>query len=379
MQPFTIAVPEATLTDLGERLARTRLPGALLGAGWRHGTSQDYLAGLLAHWRDSYDWRAHEAALNAMPQYRATVNGLDLHFVHARGKGPNPVPLLFNHGWGGSFWEVHKIIGPLTDPAAHGGDPADSFDVIAPSLPGFGFSPDPARPGVNGAVIADAFQALMRTLGYPRFGVQGGDWGSRIASTLAFRHPSSVVGLHLNLALMTPYLGPESPPLTKAERKYIAEVERWQQSEGAYLAVHSTKPQSLAYGLNDSPAGLAGWLLDKFHAFSDCDGDLSRAFTMDELITNLMIYWTTGTIGSSLRLYAEGAAESTDFGPTDRITPPTALARFPAEIFQPPREWLDRLYNLTRLTDMPRGGHFAAVEQPDLLVADLRAFFRQFR
>ncbi len=379
VQPFRIEIAEDVLDDLGQRLARSRFPRAVPGAGWRYGTDVDYLRELVAYWRNDYDWRAAEASLNAMPQFTARVNDLDLHFVHAPGVGPAPLPLLFSHGWGGSFWEVHKILGPLTDPAAYGGDPADAFDVVAPSLPGFGFSADPARTGVHGAVIADAYASLMDLLGYRGFGLQGGDWGARVVSTLAHRHPARVVGLHLNLALLTPYLGPGSAPLSRAERLFIAEVQQWQQAAGAYLAVQNATPQSLAYGLDDSPVGLAGWLLDKFRAFSDCDGDLEKSFTRDELLTNLMIYWVTGTAGSSLRLYHEGVSEGLKFGPGDRIAVPTAVADFPAEIFHPPREWVERLYDVRRFTTMPRGGHFAAVEAPELLVEDIRAFYRPLR
>jgi pimeloyl-ACP methyl ester carboxylesterase len=378
--PYRIDVAEEVLADLRDRLTRARLSRAVPGSGWQDGTDAGYLAEFVAYWRDGYDWRRAEAALNTMPQYTARAGGLDLHFVHAPGRGPAPLPLLFSHGWGGSFFEVHKILGPLTDPGAYGGDPADAFEVVAPSLPGFGFSPDPGRAGVHGGVIAEAYAELMtEVLGHRRFGLQGGDWGSRIVSTVAHRFPRRVAGLHLNLALLTPYLGPGVAPLTRAERLFVAEVERWQQGAGAYLAVHNSSPQSLAFGLDDSPVGLAGWLLDKFRAFSDCGGDLEKSFSRDELITNLMIYWVTRTAGSSLRLYAEGVRENLSFGPGERIAVPTAIADFPAEIFHPPREWVERLYDVRRFTTMPRGGHFAALEQPELLVEDIRAFFRPLR
>ncbi|OLF09112.1 hypothetical protein BLA60_21270 [Actinophytocola xinjiangensis] len=372
--PFTIAVDQSVLDDLRHRLTHTRLPSTVAGSGWRYGTDVEYLRDLVDHWLHRYDWRAAERALNTMPQYTADINGTPLHYVHARGKGPAPLPLLFSHGWADSFWSVHKIIGPLTDPAAHGGDPADAFDVVAPSLPGFGFSPDPARTGVDGAHVADLLATLMNTLGYPRYGLQGGDWGSRLVSTLAHRHPSAALGLHLNLCLLMPDLGASSTPLTPAERRYVATLQQWQATEGAYLAVQNTKPQSLAVGLNDSPAGLAAWILQGFHAYSD--GGLDKAFTKDELLTNLMIYWVTGTVNSSMRLYYEGERENMRY---PRIETPTAFANFPAEMFRPPREWAERLYNVQRWTNLPRGGHFAAVEAPELLVEDLRAFFRPLR
>jgi pimeloyl-ACP methyl ester carboxylesterase len=375
--PFTIDVPQPVLDDLRERLARTRLPSAVPGSGWAHGVDVEYLRELVDHWLHRYDWRAAERDLNRMPQRMTTVDGVPLHFVHAEGRGPAPLPLLFSHGWADSFWSVHKIIGPLADPAAHGGDPADAFHVVAPSLPGFAFSGDPGRAGINGAVTADLFTSLMRDqLGYRRFGLQGGDWGSRLVSTLAHRHPDAAVGLHLNLCLLMPDLGPTSAPLTPAERRHVAALQKWQATEGAYLAVQNTKPQALAVGLNDSPAGLAGWLLQGFRTYSDCGGDLDKAFTKDELITNLMIYWVTGTVNSSMRLYYEGEREDMRY---PRITTPTAFANFPAEMFAPPREWAERIYDVRRWTDFPRGGHFAAVEEPELLVEDIRAFYRPLR
>jgi pimeloyl-ACP methyl ester carboxylesterase len=377
MKPFTIDVDQSVVDDLRARLARTRLPASVPGSGWRYGTSVEYLRDLIDHWLHRYSWRAAEASLNRMPQFTADVDDVRLHFVHAKGNGPAPLPLLFSHGWADSFWSVHKIIGPLTDPGAYGGDPADAFHLVAPSLPGFGFSSDPARAGVDGAFVADLFTKLMRdVLGYQQFGLQGGDWGSRLVSTLAHRHPSAALGLHLNLCLLMPQLGAGSAPLTPAERRYVATLQRWQVTEGAYLAVQNTKPQSLAVGLNDSPSGLASWILQGFRSYSDCQGDLDKAFTKDELITNLMIYWVTGTVNSSMRLYYEGEREDMTY---PRIETPTGFANFPAEMFQPPREWASRIYNVTRWTDLPRGGHFAAVEAPELLVEDIRAFFRPLR
>ena len=380
VKPFRIDVPEAVLTDLRERLERTRFPGEVADSGWDYGTNLAYLKELVAYWRDRYDWRGAEAALNAMPQFTARVGGLDLHFVHARGKGPAPLPLLFSHGWPGSFWEVHKILGPLTDPAAYGGDPADAFDVVAPSLPGYGFSPDPGVPGISPSAIADVFAELMtETLDYRRFGAQGGDWGAVITSRLGYAHADKVIGIHLNMLGARPYTGEGTPPLTEAETALLAEAERWRQGETGYQQIQGTKPQTLAYGLTDSPAGLAAWIVEKFRSWSDCDGDVERRFSKDELLTNIMIYWVTGCIGSSIRLYYESRRQPWGLRQGERIIVPTGFARFAVEISRPPREWVERAANLTHYSDFPRGGHFAALEEPELLVEDIRAFFRPLR
>jgi len=380
-RPFTIAVPEHVLDDLRERLRRTRFPGPIAGGGWDYGTDLGYMRDLVKYWTDHYDWRLAETALNGMAQFLATVDGLDLHFVHVKGKGPRPLPLLFSHGWPGSFWEVHRILGPLTDPAAYGGDPADAFDVVAPSLPGYGFSEDPARRGMGPRAIASVFAALMTdVLGYSRFGAQGGDWGAAITSWLGHEHGGAVVGIHLNLIGARPHTGDGAPPLTPAEQTFIAEFREWVQTEGGYQHIQSTRPQTLAYSLNDSPAGLAAWIIEKFRAWSDCGGNVESRLPKDELLTNVMIYWVTGCIGSSVRLYAEARpALGPPLGPGERIEVPTAFARFPAELTRPPREWVERAYNLHRWSEFPRGGHFAALEEPELLVKDLRAFFRPLR
>ncbi len=379
VRPFRIEVPDAVLADLAERLARSRFPGEVAGSGWEYGTNLGYLKELMAYWRDSYDWRAEEVKLNALPQFMATVQGQDIHFVHVRGKGPNPVPLIFSHGWPGSFYEAHKIIGPLTDPAAHGGDPADAFDLVVPSLPGYGFSPDAGAPGMSCARMADLFAALMtEVLGYPRFGAQGGDWGSVITARLGYAYPEQVIAIHLNLLGARPAVDPEQP-LTEAEKAMQAAGERYRQTETGYFEQQSTKPQTLAYALTDSPAGLAGWFVEKFRTWSDCDGDIERRFTKDELLTNIMIYWVTGSIGSAVRLYYENRRNPWGLRPGEKIAVPTGYARFAVEISRPPREWVARACNLVQYTDMPRGGHFAALEEPGLLVEDLRSLFRPLR
>lgn len=380
VHPFRIAVPDAVLADLQERLARTRFPGEVPGSGWDYGTNLTYLKELVAYWRERFDWRAAEAALNALPQFTARVRGLTLHFVHARGRGPRPLPLLFIHGWPGSFWEVHKILGPLTDPAAHGGDPADAFDVVAPSLPGYGFSEASPSPGMSPAAIADLLAELMtEVLGYARFGAQGGDWGSVIASRLGYAYPDRVIAIHLNMMGARPYTGPGAPPLTEAETAFLAEFDRYRQREMGYFEIQSTKPQTLAYALTDSPAGLAAWIVEKFRAWSDCGGEVERRFSKDELLTNIMIYWVSGTIGSSMRLYYESRRHPWGLRQGERIAVPTGFARFAVEITRPPREWVERAYTLHQFSDFPRGGHFAALEEPELLVEDIRRLFRPFR
>jgi pimeloyl-ACP methyl ester carboxylesterase len=382
IRPFAIDVPDAVLADLRERLARTRFPDEVAGGGWTYGTDLAYLRDLVAYWRGSFDWRAAERTLNAMPQFMTQIEGRDLHFVHRRGKGPAPMPLLISHGWPGSFYEMAQVLGPLTDPAAHGGDPADAFDVVVPSLPGYGFSAAAQEGGMTTRRMGDVFATLMRErLGYRRFGVQGGDWGSAISAAMAFFHAPSVIGLHLNMLGVRPHVGEGAPPLTDEEKSFMARAQAWRNAEAGYQEIQGTRPQTLAYGLTDSPAGLAGWIVEKFRVWSDCGGDLERRFSKDRLLTNIMIYWVSGCIGSSIRLYYEQRHNPWRMGPGDRIEVPTAYAMFPGEPISPdaPRSWLERCANVQRWTRMPRGGHFAAMEEPSLLVEDIRAFFRPLR
>jgi pimeloyl-ACP methyl ester carboxylesterase len=381
VEPFRIAVPDAVLTDLRERLARTRFPDEMPGSGWTHGTSLAYLRELVAYWGERYDWRAAEARLNAFPQFRARVDGLGIHFIHVRGRGPKPFPLVMTHGWPGSVAEFAKVIGPLTDPASHGGDPADAFDLVCPSMPGYGFSDHPTAPGMDPERIAAIWTALMRGLGYARFGAQGGDWGGMVATYLGARHADAVAGIHLNFVVAIPE-DPQNPDLTGVtpeEMGNLMELQNFLKEETGYQRIQGTKPQTLAYGLNDSPAGLAAWIVEKFRTWSDCDGDVERRFTKDELLTNVMLYWVPETINASCRLYYE-AVHADKFPPTGfRVNVPTGCAIFPREILRPPRVWADRLFAVQRWTVMPRGGHFAAMEEPELLVDDVRAFFRPLR
>ena len=377
-QPFTIAIPQATLDELAERLAHTRWPDEPAGAEWDYGVNRDYLQALIAYWRTAFDWRAQERALNTWHHYRADIDGVAIHFIHERGKGPKPFPLLLTHGWPSTFTEILKVAPLLTDPASHGGDPADAFDVVVPSLPGYGFSDRIAQRGPW--KTHERWAALMALLGYERFGAQGGDVGAGVTTALGRTFPEQVLGIHLSSNSAWPSPVPPASELSLAERDYLARVEQWEQEEGAYGHQQRTRPQTLAYGLTDSPAGLAAWIVEKFRAWSDCAGDVEHVFTKDELLTNITIYWATQTISSSIRGYYE-SAHAVASAPTTRVTIPTGIAIFPGEylVGRVPREWAERTYNVQHWTEMPRGGHFAAVEEPELLAEDIRAFFRPLR
>lgn len=378
--PFKIAVPDATLVDLRERLARTRFPDELTDVGWDYGTPLAVMRDLVAYWRDQYDWRSQEAALNLFPQWKAQVDDLGIHFLHVKGKGPKPFPLIITHGWPGSVAEFTKIIPLLTDPGAHGGDPADAFDVVAPSMPGYGFSDHARGRGMDAERIAALWAKLMTGLGYARFGAQGGDWGSMVSTYLGANHADVVAGIHLNMVVAFPP-DPANPVdgLTQEEVIDIMPMEHWIHEEAGYQRIQGTKPQTLGYGLNDSPAGLAAWIVEKFRAWSDCDGDPLDRFSWDELLTNIMLYWVPQTATSSARLYYE-MMHAGKFPPQGfHVSVPTACAIFPKEMFKPPRAWVERLYDVARWTRFERGGHFAAMEEPELLAEDVRAFFRGMR
>ncbi|HEY3177100.1 MAG TPA: epoxide hydrolase [Candidatus Polarisedimenticolia bacterium] len=380
-EPFRIEVTRELLRDLSDRLERTRWPDEIDGARWSYGVSPAYLRELVEYWRDSFDWRGQEERLNSYPQFRATVEGAGIHFIQVRGRGPSPLPIVLTHGWPGSFVEMLKIVPLLADPASHGGDPADAFDVVVPSLPGYGFSDRPRRPGMNAVAIAALWARLMEGLGYGRFAAQGGDWGASVTTWLGLAHHDRLAGIHLNYipGSYSPWIGPGSASLTEAERGFLMEAERWDQEEGGYAHLQRTRPQTAAFALNDSPVGLAAWIVEKFRDWSDCDGDVERRFTKDELLTNVMIYWITETIGSSSRLYFETRDAPVRLGRNQRVKAPCGVARFPREAPFPPREWVERSYDVRRWTEMPRGGHFAAMEEPELLAADLRDLFRPLR
>ena len=377
--PFEIRIPQGDLDDLARRLDRTRWPQALVH-DWSDGTDLAYLRDLLTYWRERFDWRAQEAALNALPHFLVRAGGTDVHVLHVRGRGPAPLPLIVSHGWPGSFVEMLELVPRLTDPARFGGDPRDAFDVVVPSLPGYGFSAGPAAVGTTPQRIAALWTEVMTALGYERFGAQGGDWGSAVSTHLGIDYPKRVAGVHLNF-VMRGFL----PPRTLAdaaydddELAYFERVERWSAAEGGYAHLQGTKPQTLAYGLTDSPAGLAAYLVEKFRAWTDCDGDLERSVSRDRLLTNIATYWFTKTIGSSMHLYWE-RSRAPMRPPEARPAVPFALAAFPKELTTPPRRLVERVFRLERYTTMPRGGHFAALEEPALLADDIAAFFRHLR
>ena len=381
IEKFTIAVPDAVLTDLARRLDNTRWPDEIPDSGWEGGANLAYMKALAAYWRDGYDWRRQEAALNALPHYRAAIDGLNIHFVHQRGKGPKPLPLIITHGWPGSFVEMVRLLPLLTDPAAHGASAEDAFDVVIPSLPGYGFSDHPREPGMNQSRIAALWARLMTALGYERFAAQGGDWGAAVSSALGLDHAERMIGIHLNFIAGRFLLGGtlNEPQQDAMAREYLGELRAWWDMEGGYNHQQATKPQTLSFGLNDSPVGLAAWIIEKFWRWSDCDGDPGRVISRDELLTNVMIYWVTEAIHSSMRLYYESRERPLRLSPGNRVTPPVAIALFPKEIPMPPRALAERGYNITRWTEMPKGGHFAAMEQPELLARDIREFFRPLR
>jgi pimeloyl-ACP methyl ester carboxylesterase len=378
IQPFKIAIPQSTLNDLRERLARTRWPDEVEGAGWSYGTNLDSLKSLVAYWQHEYDWRKQEATLNRYTQFRTDLDGLSFHFIHERGKGPNPLPIILTHGWPDSFYRMHKIIPMLTDPESFGGNAADSFDVIVPSIPGFGFSDPVRKPGWTVKQTAELWASLMRdVLGYQRYAAAGGDWGSPISQLLALNNPASVIGIHLTDIGFQATMNLDPSSLTPVEQEYLRAKQQRFFQEGGYVMIQSTKPQTLAYGLSDSPVGLAAWIIEKFYGWSDIDGALERTYTKDELLTNIMIYWVTQTINSSLRFYYEEShAPSLKTG--QRVEVPVALALFPKDT-PAPRALAERTLRIERWTEMPRGGHFPALEEPELLVEDLRAFYRSLR
>jgi len=378
-EPFTLATTREALDDLRSRLRATRWPDAPQDAGWSAGTDLAYLRGLVAYWADGFDWPAQEAALARLPHFRIRLGGLGIHYVHARGAGApgTAVPLVLSHGWPDSFWRYTKVIPLLADPGAHGGDPADAFDVVVPDLPGYGYSDRPAGPPLDSIAVAGLWADLMSGLGYPRFFAAGGDLGSHVSRYLALDHAERVVAVHRTDAGLPLYTGDPSD-LAPEERAWIDGAVAWGQAEGAYAAIHRTKPQTAAFGLTDSPAGLAAWIVEKLRAWSDCGGDLERSFSKDEILTNVTLYWLTGTIGSSMRMYRANSA----IPPAQlarRVEVPSGFSLFRGDIVRPPRAWLERTTNLARVTEPERGGHFSAFEEPELYAQELREFFRPFR
>ncbi len=368
IEPYSIRIGDRVLEDLRERLRRTRWPDEVDDAGWDYGTNLGYLQDLCAYWCDEFDWRAQEARLNDVAHYLADVDGVRVHFVHVRGEEPASPALVLTHGWPGSFYEFTKLIPLLVSGPG-------SFDVVVRSLPGYGFSPAPRRRFAS-ASVPELWVALMRGLGYQRFGAHGGDIGGGVTARLAERHGDVLTGIHVTNVYGS--IEPHHPPPTDAERDFLARRDAWGRDEWAYGEIQGTRPQSLAYGLTDSPAGLAGWLIEKYRAWSDCGGELERCFTKDELLTTLTIYWATGTIGSSFRPYWD-ARNNPEAPSWTRIEVPSAIAVFPRDLDTPPIEFAIRSYNVGQWTEMPCGGHFAAFEQPELLAADIRRFFARLR
>ncbi|WP_218824823.1 epoxide hydrolase family protein [Asanoa hainanensis] len=380
MSPYRLDVDQAELDDLWERLDRTRWPSALPGVGWAYGVPRDYLEELVRYWRFDYDWRAAETRLNEWPQFTTTILGERVHFAHLRSPVPGATPLIITHGWPGSIAEFTRIAGPLVDPAAHGGDPADAFDLVLPHIPGFGLSGPTHSTGWGPTRVVEAFAALMERLGYPRYGTQGGDWGAVISRELGRTRPEQVIGVHLNLLSAARVTSPpDLAALDPADRwgdlASWRQSQEWDRDHAGYAAIQSTRPQTLAYGLTDSPVGQLAWIAEKFEAWSDPH---SRPVDRDDLLTNVMLYWLTGTAGSSARIYYE-RAHDTSWDASAPSTTPTAVAVFPHDNFRPRRHIAERSDNIVRWTEYDRGGHFAAMEQPELLVSDIRAFFRALR
>ena len=378
MQEFTIHVEDSVLSDLEERLDRTRWPDQIPGSAWDYGSDRAYMQELLEYWRSEYDWRKHEAQLNALPHFKTEIQGIDLHFVHVRSNEENAMPLVITHGWPGSVYEFMDVIGPLTDPVAHGGKAEDAFHVVLPSMPGYGFSGPSQQRGMSVDSVAEVVAGLMDRLGYDRYAAQGGDWGSGVSSWLARDYPERIIGIHLNMVGGGPPRGMENPEegIPEWELKRHKERAAWWQGENAYGNIQGSKPLTLAYGLNDSPAGLAAWVVEKFRTWSDCNGDVESRFTKDQLLTNIMLYWVTEAMPSAVRLYYESRRSGRT---VNRVEAPTAIAVFPGEIFFSPRKWVETRFNVVQWTEMPRGGHFAAMEEPQLFLEDVRKFFRGLR
>lgn len=376
IKPFRLAVSDDVLSDLHARLANTRWPEAELVDDWSQGAPLAWIQDMCRYWAHGYDWRASEARLNRFAQYTTELDGLDIHFVHARSPHADAMPLVITHGWPGSIVEFHKVIDPLTNPTAFGGKATDAFHVVCPSLPGFGFSAKPTSTGWGLKKIAGAWAQLMARLGYPRYGAQGGDWGSAVTSALGAMDTEHCIGIHITLAMGTrPDVQGEPTPEEARALKGMKYYVDW---DSGYSKQQSTRPQTLGYGLTDSPAGQAAWILEKFWAWTDCNGHPENIFSRDELLDNVMMYWATATAASSARLYWESFERRR--GPMPQVTVPTGVAVFPKEIVTPVRRWMEADFvNIRHWTEMPRGGHFSAFEQPALFVDDVRDFFRTLR
>ena len=378
--PFRLHVGDDVLADLKSRLVHVRWPDEVPDNHWKYGTDLPYLKSLVGYWRGRYDWRKHEAEFNRFNQYQVRLAGIGVHYIREEGKGPKPLPLLISHGWPGSVHEFHKLIPMLTDPVRFGGDAADAFTVVAPSLPGYTFSFTPNQQRFSVEQIADVFAQLMtEVLGYQRYAAQGGDWGAFVTSRLGYAYPERLAGIHINLlSLRRDTAMPESP--TEDERRYFEERAHWMKEEVGYTWIQGTKPQTLAYALTDSPVGLAAWIVEKFHTWSDHKGDLDDYIGRDTMLTNIMLYWVTGAIGSSFWPYYARMHGPWPIPDGARIQVPMGYAEFPKEILRPPRSLAEKMYaDIRRWSKMPKGGHFVALEQPELLAQEIREFFRPLR
>jgi pimeloyl-ACP methyl ester carboxylesterase len=375
--PFAVRVADEVLSDLRARIRNTRWPDRAPGKAWEQGTDLEYLRRLLGYWADGFDWRAQERRLNTFKHFRAELGGVQVHFVHERAREGNGIPLILTHGWPSSFLELLPLVPLLTDPKANGID-GPAFDLVIPSLPGYGFSERPAH--TNYRTVARMWHELMHGLGYERYGAGGGDFGAGVASHMALEDPTSVIGIHLTTMELRPPTGEGTRPLTAAESAYVAKVRQWDEVERGYSAIQSTRPQTLGYALNDSPAGLAAWILEKWRAWSDSGGDLDARFSREFLLTMLTLYWATETATPSMRDYFDNRWHGVDIQPGARVQVPTGFANFDNNYVSegsPPREWAERLYDVHRWTSMPSGGHFAAAEEPELLARDIAAFFAE--
>jgi len=377
VMPFTIGVSQAAINDLHQRLRATAWPEDFNNHDWLYGSNLAFVKWLIDYWLSTFDWGRAENELNSLPQFTADIDGLSIHFVHIRGAKPSSTPLVLTHGWPGSFAEMVKVAPLLTDPARHGLPGSMPFDLVIPSLPGFGCSAAPNRPGVNARAVASMWHRLMSGLGYSQYFAQGGDIGAGVSTWLARLFPESVLGIHLNFipGSYQPEIGGNATPLSNDEKRWLADRAKWLEEEGAYSHLQGTKPQTLAYGLTDSPVALAAWMVEKFRAWSDCDGDVLKRFTLDELLTNISIYWFSRNVGATLRIYKEGRGSSLAFAHGERLTVPMSFAAFPKEICPPPREWAERGYRVADWTQMPSGGHFAAMEEPVLLAESIHKAF----
>jgi pimeloyl-ACP methyl ester carboxylesterase len=398
IEPYAIDVPQEVLDDIRERLRRTRWPNEIPGSGWARGTDLSFMKNLVAYWLDEYDWRKEEARLNAFDHFKADVDGLGIHFIREEGKGPDPMPLFMMHGYPWSFTMLLKIMPMLTDPAAYGGDPADAFTVVAPSLIGFGLSDPPRQLGFGFQHHPAKYDKLMTEgLGYRRYGIEGGDWGGTITAPFGFLRPDNLIGIHLNF--LYPRIGDERPPEEKDPDilrgfgmrwaplkptdpdllRYWKNVERYWIDEGAYAHVQQTRPQTLSYAITDSPAGMAAWIVEKWRAWSGWGDDFEKLFSKDMIITNVMLYWVSNSFWSAIRLYSESYHNPWELQPGERIEVPTAVAAYPHELIPIARKRAERYYNVVRFTEFPKGGHFAIYERAEEMADDLRGFFRPLR